>query len=65
MTADELREIAATMRALGVFKLTLPDGVCIEMSQVALTAGIAEQQAKSAPVEAAPAEAPSPGEGMP
>ena len=52
MTPQELRDLAATMRELGVFKLTLPNGTVLEMSQHAIVQGAAERLAKEAPAAA-------------
>jgi hypothetical protein len=51
MTPEDLRALAGVMRELGVFKLTLPDGICVEMSQAAILAGQSEKLAREAPAK--------------
>lgn len=65
MTPAELRAIAAVMREMGVFRVTL-DGVTVEMSAAALQMGMAEKLeasgAKPAVVPAQTEPAPRPDE---
>lgn len=60
MTPQELRDFARAMREEGIFRVTLPDGIVLEMSQVAIHMGAQERLAvleaekpKPAPQQAA------------